>query len=134
MLVVRNRAEIVKSPLIICPRLYHEVETEFKSLKLDCSSGYGRVPVNLVKLISVELCSPLPHVYNCGVEHHSFRTSWKVGKIEPFSKIDNPISKEDFRPVSVLPILSKIYERIVCKQSMEYIEVNNIYKEPTSGF
>lgn len=40
----------------------------------------------------------------------------------------------DYRPISILPCLSKIYEKIVLQQLLSFIEVNAIYKETISGF
>ena len=44
------------------------------------------------------------------------------------------MKNSDFRPVSVLPILSKVYERLVLSQLVEHIESSILYKETMSGF
>ena len=44
------------------------------------------------------------------------------------------MKNSDFRPVSVLPILSKVYERLVLSQLVEHIESSTLYKETMSGF
>jgi hypothetical protein len=49
-------------------------------------------------------------------------------------KISEPIENSDFKPVSVLPILSKVFERLVLSQLVEYIEEHSLYKETMSGF
>ena len=63
-----------------------------------------------------------------------FHTKWKIGKIIPIPKIENAITPYQFRPVTVLPVLLKIYERLIAKQICEYTEENDIYKPTTSGF
>ena len=50
------------------------------------------------------------------------------------TKIDNPIKEKDFRPISILPVLSKIYENVILKQLSEYIERTSIYNSTQSGF
>ena len=44
------------------------------------------------------------------------------------------ISPDQYRPVTVLPILSKIYERLIAKHICHFITENNVYKETMSGF
>jgi hypothetical protein len=63
-----------------------------------------------------------------------FPSSWKIERIRPIPKISEPIENSDFRPVSVLPILSKVFERLVLSQLVEYIEEHSLYKETMSGF
>ena len=63
-----------------------------------------------------------------------FPSSWKIGRISPIPKISEPIENSDFRPVSVLSILSKVFERLVLSQLVEYIEEHSLYKETMSGF
>ena len=63
-----------------------------------------------------------------------FSSSWKIGRISPIPKISEPIENSDFRPVSVLSILSKVFERLVLSQLVEYIEEHSLYKETMSGF
>ena len=50
------------------------------------------------------------------------------------SKIDNPINEKDFRPISILPVLLKIYENVILKQLSDYKERTLIYNSTQSGF
>ena len=69
-----------------------------------------------------------------GIDQKMFHTKWKIGKITPIPKIQNATAPDKFRPVTVLPVLSKIYELLIAKQTCEYIEDNDIYKPRMSGF
>ena len=52
----------------------------------------------------------------------SFPDSLKLGNITPVHKKDEPTDKENYRPVSVLPLLSKIFGRLIYDQLNEYLE------------
>ena len=52
----------------------------------------------------------------------SFSDSLKLGNITPVRKKDEPTDKENCRPVSVLPLLSKFFERLIYDQLNEYLE------------
>ena len=55
----------------------------------------------------------------------------KSGDISPVHQKDETINKENYRPVSVLPLISKFFERIILDQLSEYLEK---YLNNTSGF
>lgn len=63
-----------------------------------------------------------------------FHKAWKIGKISPIPKSDNPSSNNDYRPITVLPILSKVYDWLVSIQIVTFIETNHIYSQTMSGF
>jgi len=49
-------------------------------------------------------------------------------------KIDTPIKIKDYRPISVLPVLSKVFERVILNQLCKFIEDKALYNETQSGF
>ena len=49
-----------------------------------------------------------------------------MGRICFFPKIINPINEKDFQPISILPELLKIYEKVILKQLSDYIERTSI--------
>lgn len=113
---------------------HEQVLKELKSIRNDCSSGYDHLPVSLIKPIASNLASPLTHIINAGIQGNLFHQQWKIGKITPIPKTEHSTTPDQFRPVTVLPILSKIYERLMAKQIVAFIEENNIYKPSMSGF
>ena len=51
-----------------------------------------------------------------------FLSSLKLGNITPIFKKDDPLDKSNYRPVSILPLLSKVYERIIYNQLSQHSE------------
>ena len=68
------------------------------------------------------------------INHSAFPTSWKKARIVPIGKIIKPTEKSDFRPISILPVLSKVFERLVANQVIDFIESMHIYKNTVGGF
>jgi len=52
----------------------------------------------------------------------------------PNTKVSDPATLADYRPISILSILSKIFEKVVLNQMIEHIECNSIYHPQQSGF
>ena len=59
---------------------------------------------------------------------------WKTAKICPIPKISSPIANSDYRPISILPILSKVYERIILNQLKSSLEKHQIFQDTQSGY
>ena len=57
-----------------------------------------------------------------------------MGRVSPIPKIDNPTDESHLRPISILPVLSKVPEKLVAQQIVDYIELNQSLKQTISGF
>ena len=91
---------------------YHEVIRESKALRSDCSTGPDNIPTKFVKLVSDHLASPLTHILNTCISKLDFPTLWKVARISPIPKVGEPQANDDFRPIFIWRVLSKVYERL----------------------
>ena len=54
--------------------------------------------------------------------------------MSPVPKIDNPVSKEQVRPISVLPVLSKVFEKLVAIQMTNYADHAHLLHDRISAF
>ena len=113
---------------------FHEVLKELQSLRGDTPTGPDNIPAPYIKLAIEVIYSPLTHIINSFISHNAFPTSWKKARIEPIGKSTNPSEKGDFRPISILPVLSKIFEKLVANQVVSFIESMHIYNNTISGF
>ena len=129
-----NKFFVTTSERILPKVRFYEVNKQLNSIRNDCSTGHDHLPVYYLKLASQYIVSPLTHIINECIAQNKFPSLWKIGRISPIPKINDPIKNSDFRPVSVLPILSKVYERLVLSQLVEHIESSTLYKETMSGF
>ena len=72
-------------------------------------------------------------ISNC-IDKNVFPTAWKIARVCPIPKIDNPIDVTKYRPISVLCILSKAFKHVILTQLCNYIEVKTSYNLTQSGF
>lgn len=116
------------------PVTFNEVTKAIKSLRQDCSTGYDQIPAKFVKCGADFIASPLTHIINKCIEMSTFPDEWKVSRICPIPKTLSPSTLVDYRPISVLPVLSKVFERVILKQLTDFIELKAIYHDKQSGF
>ena len=58
---------------------------------------------------------------------------WKLAKVVPLLKKDDPVNPRNYRPVALLPVLSKVLEKAVFLQLIEYLEKNNLFSPNHHG-
>ena len=113
---------------------HNQVLQEIKAIRSDCSTGGDSIPINMIKLVADVIASPLTAIINNSIDKNIFPDQWKTAKICPIPKIDNPMESKDFRLISLLPVMSKVFERIIMKQLIQYIENRTVYSDMQSGF
>ena len=113
---------------------YSEVKKAISMTRNDSSTGPDNLPISLLKPMADKITSPLTHIINGFIKANHFPAVWKQARISPIPKVCMPASPSDYRPISVLPILSKVYERLAMLQVVEFIELTSSYKDTQHGF
>ena len=96
--------------------------------------GDDQICYKMIHYILDELAPILTHIMNCSLTSSSFPSIWKKAHIIPLPKSPFPSSVSQYRPISILPILSKVLEHIVHKQFTIFLTSNNLLNPFQSGF
>jgi hypothetical protein len=96
--------------------------------------GFDNIPIKFLKLILCKVVYVLEYIFNFSLQHGAFPTVWKSANILPVSKVKNPLTCKDFRPISILCALGKVFEKIVHTQIYDYAISNNLLDPLQSGF
>lgn len=96
--------------------------------------GVDGVSIKFLKLILDVVMYVLEHIFNYCLQSSVFPSVWKCANVLPLPKVSNPTKCADFRPVSILCILSKALEKVVHDQLYEYAMQNNLFNPHQSGF
>ena len=73
-------------------------------------------------------------IINTSIVTGMFPCPWKFPYVTPFFKGGDRDDITNYRPISILPILSKVLEKVVATQLMEYLESNNLLSQSQHGF
>jgi hypothetical protein len=112
----------------------NELARIIKTLRTDCSTGPDQIPVKYVKMVSEYIAVPVTNLINKCIKNSYFPKAWKIARVSPISKVDNPTSNDQLRPISILPALSKVFEKVVSLQMMDFIEQHTVLNNKISGF
>ena len=97
-----------------------DVKTVIQDLKNNKSVG-GEIPTQILKESEFTF-ETLTSCINKSIETGYFPDSLKEANITPIFKKDNPLDKSNYMPVSILPLISKVFERLIYNQFSEYTE------------
>jgi hypothetical protein len=103
-------------------------------LQDDKAAGVDGLAVRACKVISRYISEPLTHIFNNAVDEGHFPTDLKIGRITPIYKKGDKTDTENYRPVTVLNIISKVFERLLNYQLYEYLDTNSKLSDTQHGY
>jgi hypothetical protein len=120
--------------LTLLPITENETMCLINSVRADCSVGPDGISSKIIKLAKKELVYPLTHLINISIATGVFPKSLKDAFIVPLHKEGDCQEPQNYRPIAILNVLSKLYERAVNIQLMRYLEDNGILVQTQYGF
>ena len=108
------------------PETESSVEKLIDKLKSDVATGQDEIGAKLIKDAKTTLSPILTRIINIGYETSTFPDCMKTAIIKALHKKDDPDDITNYRPISILPTLSKLLERAPTDQIVEYMEINNL--------
>ena len=95
---------------------------------------WGDFSINMIKLCDMEIVKPLYLIYMKFLETGRFPSSWKKANVVPIHKKENRQLKKNYRPISLLPICGKIFEKLMFDAIYEFLCENQLLTPNQSGF
>jgi hypothetical protein len=98
------------------------------------STGIDGIPSIIVKNTISAIAQPLSFVINLSLNSGQFPDLLKVAKVIPVYKADDKLLTTNYRPISILPIFSKIFERVMYNRLLSYLDAKKILTQNQYGF
>ena len=92
------------------------------------ASGYDEVSAKCLKSISIGIIEPLVYLINLSFNQGVFPSELKIAKVCPLYKANDPMLFSNYRPISLLPIFSKIFERLMYNRLLKFLKKKTPYK------
>ena len=109
------------------------VEEYIKSLS-NSKAVFDKMPIKIFKSALTAIIDPLTHIVNLSLSTGIVPAFCKFAQVTPIHKGGNIDEANNYRPISILPIIAKCIEYFVNKQLTEYMEENNLFTDRQYGF
>ncbi len=105
-----------------------------RHLKVFKSTGIDKIPAKMLRIAADVIAPSLTYIFNLSLSTGEFVDDWKNARVTPIYKDGNRQIVGNYRPISVLPIISKIFEKEIFQQLYKYMNENNLISKFQSGF
>ena len=112
-------------------------EGEMERLVMDLNegaTGYDDIPASLIKLALPHIKQPLVYLCNLSLFEGVFPEAMKIANVVPLFKSGNSMMFNNYRPVSLLCVLSKVFEKVMYARLNEFIKSNDLLYDFQFGF
>ena len=105
-----------------------------KNLDVRKSTGTDDLGPRLLRMSSPIIAESLTYICNLSIKTGSFPERWKEAKVKPLHKGGPSNDPNNFRPISILPVLSKLFEKHVHDGLINFLESYKLLHDTQSGF
>ena len=123
----------IKKSIFLCPVTSSEISEILRSLK-NGAPGYDEINAVLLKSISNNITEPLVYICNLSLSDGIFPNELKLANVLPLFKADDPFVFNNYRPMSLLCISSKVFEKIMYNRLIAFLDTYKIIAENQFGF
>ena len=88
----------------------------------------------MIKMCEKSIIAPLKVIFNKALLSNTFPDTWKRGNIVPVHKKESKHLVKNYRPISILPICGKIFEKVIYNALFDYLKTNELLVNCQSGF
>ena len=96
--------------------------------------GHDKISIRMLQLCSNSICNPLELVFQQAMESDSSPSEWKKGNVVPIHKKNNKQYLKNYRPISLLPIRGKIFEKLIFNEMLKFFIENELISPNQSGY
>lgn len=118
----------------LLPTDEEEIQRIIDNLATNSSMGYDYLNARHIKKLKSIITPLLTKSINKWMGENYFPSFMKIARITPIYKNGDRCLAENYRPISVLPIFSKVFERVIYTRMVDYLQIQNIIHKNQFGF
>lgn len=130
----KKNERVLTQSMFLSPVSYDEVLSLINKLEVSKSAGDDNISSKVVKMIGSQIAPVLVHIFNKSLETGIFPNKMKIAKVIPIHKSGSNTILNNYRPISLLSVFSKLLEKIVKKRLLSFLNFHNILSDFQFGF
>ena len=104
------------------------------ALNINKARGHDDISIKMIKICDKSLVKPLPLLFDYSIKNSCYPDIWKKSNIVPVHKKNDKRLVNNYRPISLLPIFGKIFEKIIFNRMYNFLLNENLLNPNQSGF
>ena len=88
----------------------------------------------MIQIFGNAIAAPLCDIFNCSIAAGFFPSTWKTGIVVPVYKKGDRCNMSNYRPITILSVISRLFKRIVIKSLSSHLVKHNIIANDQHGF
>ena len=129
---IQNR-HVVQKSLFFTPATSDEVKTIISNFK-NKKSSINSVPAKLLKYLAPSISHFIANIFNHSFHSGQYPDCLKIARVVPIYKGGAKDDPKNYRPVSILTNINKVFEKLIHKRINSFLEQNNIISYAQYGF
>ena len=130
----RDFVKLSHTNFVLKPITVDEVSKLVANLPTNKAEGLDGIPARLLKASFPFTAASLTHVFNSVISTGNIPSDWKNARVTPIFKADSKTDPANYRPISVLSVIAKLFEKAIFNQAYKYLDENNLLSKFQSGF
>ena len=118
----------------IPPVKMSELLQDLLNLDINKSTGTDNIGTNILNVNAPFIVSPLTYIFNRIIDSGIYPNILKNAKVSPIFKSGGKCLPTHYRPISVLPVISKLIEKHISRHMYQYLAKYNLLHDAQSGF
>ena len=104
-----------------------EIREAFANVKSSKSFGFDGISSYFMKIALPFIENSLALLFNTSMETSKFPVLWKIARVTPIYKEGERTDKSNYRPISVLPVISRLFEKLISNQLHQHMGKNYLF-------
>ena len=96
--------------------------------------GHDDISIRMIKMCDESLVRPLSIMFQNSLNSCIYPSTWKKANVIPVHKKDNKQCVNNYRPVSLLPVFGKIFEKLIFNEIYSFHDREKLFNSSQSGF
>ena len=111
-----------------------DIGKNIQNLNPNKAHGHDDISIQMIEICGSSIYGPLELIFKEVLSTGLFPSNWKKGNIVPIHKRGDKQILKNYRPLSLLPICGKIFERLIFNELLNFLLENNLISPNQSGF
>jgi hypothetical protein len=112
-----------------------EIDDLLSTIQTSSGAGICDIPTKVLKIPSVNLKRAIVHLFNYSILTSTIPSDWKTAVVTPlFKKKGSTDDLNNYRSISILPPIAKLFEKLIHKQILAFLDSNNFITNDQHGF